>query len=567
VWLGKPGGQVVARGIDAVLAAAAELRLGRVLAMRGVGGYQLVVDATSSHAVRELRRRKRREGKPLAVMVESLAAAETIAELNDGERKALCGPANPIVLVRAKSPTVIALEVAAGLNTLGLMLPTTPLHFAILRQCGRPLVVTSGNIEGEPLEHALGAAEREFAGLADCWLDHNRPIVRPIDDSVVRVIAGRPATIRLARGMAPLPLSLPASRILALGGHQKVAVALSNDAQTILGPHVGDMGSEASRIRFVQHIESLQQLVGAQPDLLVCDEHPDYFTTRWAGTQQLPRLDVQHHHAHVAAAMLEFGWLDRQVLGVAWDGSGYGPDGTIWGGEFLLATAAQYRRVAHLRSFVLPGGERAVREPWRVAVSLVHQAAGAEAAARLRFADVGMQQVEQTVNLLERSHRWPATTSAGRLFDGIAALVLGAAQSQFEGQPAMLLESVCDETETDAYPLPILEDALLVLDWRPVVRAVLSDVALGRSPGTISMRFHRALVAGVVALSQRFGPVPVVLCGGCFQNRVLTELVATELTGQQPVATPGVIPTGDGGLAAGQLAVAAARLVEGLTCA
>ncbi len=567
VWLGKPGGQVAARGRDAIPAAVAELRNGKILALRGIGGYQLVVDATSSSAVRMLRRRKLREGKPLAVMVESLVLAERFVELNCDECWALCCSENPIVIARAKSPSPIAPEVAAGLNTLGLMLPTTPLHYELSRQWAGPLVVTSGNVEGEPLAFESGAPEREFAGLADCWLDHDRPIARSIDDSVVRVIAGKTATHRLARGLAPLSLDLPARSILALGGHQKVAIVLSNGSQTILGPHVGDLEGEGNRIRFLQHVESLQQLVGARPELLVCDEHPDYFTSRWAGEQRTPRLAVQHHHAHVAAAMLERGWLDREVLGVAWDGSGCGPDGTVWGGEFLLATAARYRRVAHLCSFVLPGGERAVREPWRVAVSLVHQAAGTEAAAQLRFAEVSAQQVERVVNLLERSSARLTTTSGGRLFDGIAALVLGTARSQFEGQPAMLLESVCDETETGAYPLPVLDDAPLVLDWRPVVRAALRDVAHRRSPGTIAMRFHRALATGIVKVARRFHEIPVALCGGCFQNRVLTELVAEEFTAHQPLATPGVIPTGDGGLAAGQLAVAAARFAEGKTCA
>jgi len=300
--------------------------------------------------------------------------------------------------------------------------------------------------------------------------------------------------------------------------------------------------------------------------MLVCDSHPEYFTARWADEQRLPRLAVQHHHAHVAAAMLEYGWLDREVLGVAWDGSGYGPDGTVWGGEFLRATAMQYHRVAHLRSFVLPGGERAVREPWRVAVALVHHAAGAEAASQLRFPDIDTHQVGGVVDLLERSNPWPATTSAGRLFDGVAALVLEVARSQFEGQPAILLESMCDETETNAYTLPVVDSAPLVLDWRPMVRAILRDVALGQAPGSIAMRFHRALATGIVEIAGRFRELPTVLCGGCFQNRVLTELVAEAFSSQRPLATPGVIPSGDGGLAAGQLAVAGARLAEGATC-
>jgi hydrogenase maturation protein HypF len=563
VWLRPSDGRVVARGGDPLQAAVMELRRGRILAVRGVGGYQLVVDATSTDAVRELRRRKGRFGKPLAVMVADLAAIDRLATFDDAQRQSLISPANPIVVLKSRSPSSVSAEVSDGLDTIGLLLPTTPLHDELARRFGHPLVVTSGNLEGDPLAFEGDAARRALRDVAHAWLDHDRPIVRPIDDSVVRVIAGHPATLRLARGLAPLPLELQTRPMLALGGHQKAAIALCNGAQSVLGPHVGDLETESARARYLDHIQAMCQLYGASPEWLVCDQHPDYFSTRWAAEQSRPTMAVQHHHAHVAAGMLEAGWLDREVLGVSWDGTGYGPDGTIWGSEFLIATATDYRRAACLRPFALPGGDMAVREPWRVAVSLVYQAAGAQEAAKLRFAGVMLQQVERLVQLLRKPRLFPITSSAGRLFDGVAALTLDVAASQFEGQPAMLLEAACDPTSEGEYELPLSRGQPAHVDWRPLIRGVLADRIAGLPPGRIAMRFHRALAAGIAAVAERIPKLPVVLCGGCFQNKVLTELVVKRIERDRLLATPGVIPTGDGGLAAGQLAIAAARLDGG----
>ncbi len=422
---------------------------------------------------------------------------------------------------------------------------------------------TSGNREGQPLAFELNADKQELLDIADVWLDHDRPIARPIDDSVVRVIAGRSATVRLARGLAPLPLELMADPMLALGGHQKAAIALSNGAQSVLGPHVGDLETESARARYLDHIAAMCQLYGAKPELIVCDQHPEYFSTRWAAEQAIPVLAVQHHHAHVVAGMLEAGWLDREVLGVAFDGTGYGTDGTIWGGELLIAKATGYRRVASLRPFALPGGEMAVREPWRVAVSLVYQAVGSEEAAKLQFAGVATKHVEQVVALLGKRNISPTTSSVGRLFDGVAALALNITASQFEGQPAMLLEAACEPSCGGEYVLPLSHGQPALLDWRLLVRNVLSDRSVGQSPGAMAMRFHRALAGGVAAATAHFPKLPIVLCGGCFQNKSLTELVVERISGDRNLATPGIIPTGDGGLAAGQLAVAAARVQGG----
>lgn len=579
VWFSTAGGRETARHEDAIRAAVGALRSGRIVALRGIGGYQLLVDATDRSAVERLRQRKRRPQKPLALLVESLPAADDIALLDDEERAALGDPSNPIVLVRGRCDPArrgnadlgwhVAWQAIRGdLHTIGLMLPTTPLHAILACRFGRPLVCTSGNMEGEPLEYKHAPAERSLAALADVWLHHDRPIARPIDDSVVRIIAGRRVTLRLARGLAPLALDLSArAPMLALGGYQKAAAAWSNGSQAALGPHVGDHDHLATRQRFLQQCRDWQALYGFEPELLVHDLHPDYFSTRWAQEQRRPTCAVQHHHAHVVAGMLEQGWLQRKVLGVAWDGTGYGADGTIWGGEFLVATACAYERIAHLRPFRLPGGEAAVREPWRTALSLAVALEGStHATLAARFLDALQTDHGIDAARIEAVHKiaalpaWsPQTTSAGRLFDAAAAYTLGIVQADFDGQPAMLLEAVADVRADGCYDFPLRPGTMRELDWRPLVAGMLGDRAAGVEPGTMAMKFHRALAAAIVRVCRHRPELPVILSGGVFQNRLLTELMIDMLPDNvQQVRLSAAIPPNDGGLAAGQLAVAAA---------
>lgn len=557
--------QVAGSAIDVAVAA---VRRGEIVALRGLGGYQLVCDATDEDTVSRLRERKRRPARPLAVMVESPQSARAIAWLEDQELRALASAENPIVLLKARSGCGLATGIHPGLAEIGVLLPTTPLHALLASAFGRPLVVTSGNREGAPQAIDIAEAERDLAGIADLWLHHDRPIVRPVDDSVVRVIAGRSVTIRCARGLAPLPLTVALARsILALGGHQKGAIALSNGRQSVLGPHVGDLDSVATQERLVREVQSFIELYGAAPDLVVHDLHPAYFTTRWAQEQHLPRLAVQHHHAHVAAAMAEHGWLDREVLGIAFDGTGFGADGTIWGGEFLLATAGDFRRVGRLRPFALPGGEAAIRQPWRIGVDLVAESAGPERALCQPGLSWRRQDIDRILAIRESDRFAPRTSSVGRLFDAVAALVLKMDQVLYEGQAAMLLESACDPSEEGRYEIPIRENDLLELDWRPMICEILADLDAAVPPPAIAMRFHRGLAAAAAGVARQFAPRPVVLCGGSFQNRLLTELIASDLVrGGQALGLPGEIPPNDGGLAAGQLAVAMARLAaEGET--
>ncbi len=613
-------------GTEAIFAAAKVLRVGGILALKGLGGYQLICDATNEAAVQRLRERKRRLTKPFAVMISAceirqlqkdgrsvntvgwdqrlesragpplpgsalggpalaLLAGPTLrtkvdspdkccldsGSLSIAEFAALTSPANPIVILENVSLPSLASNVRLGINSLGVLLPTTPLHALLLNEMKLPIVVTSANQDSDPLAFEEAAARLSLRAVADGWLHHDRPIERPIDDSVVRMIAGRAVTIRAARGIAPLRLPLQARHIiLAVGGEQKVACALSNGWQVVLGPHIGDMASLEVRRRFVEHTKSLQQLYGAEPAVIVHDLHPDYFTTRWAADQGVRTIGVQHHHAHIVSGMLQHGLLNQEVLGVAFDGTGYGTDGTIWGGEFLLTTKTEFRRVASLMPFVLPGGEAAIREPWRVAVSLLTVAIPeitAEQVAEFLTGNglptlIQIRQVQHLVN----SGIGTLTSSMGRVFDGVASMVFGIGTAGFEGELAMRLEAACDDINSDL-SRPMTDctlsstEARIRVDWRPIVRQVFTDLQSGQSASLIAMRFHRAIANAVGMVAERFPSCPVVLSGGCFQNRILTELTVEELKQQsRMVASPGIITPNDGGLAAGQIAIAAAQL-------
>ena len=548
------------QGDAAIRAAVQDLAAGRIVALRGLGGYQLLVDATNQAAVERLRARKGRPTKPLALMVE-LAAADRLAYFDPEERAAFSGPAAPIVLVRARADNGLSTSIHPHIDTVGLMRPTTPLHAMLVGDFGRPLICTSGNREGEPLEYEIDAAEKNLADVADIWLHHDRPIARPIDDSVVRIIAGRRVTIRLARGLAPLTLDLPEMPpTLAVGGYLKAAAAWSNGAQSVLGPHFGDQETLAARERFLAQVNDLQKLYRFSPTRLIHDLHPEYFSTQWAESQPYPAIGVQHHHAHVAAGMLEHGWLDRKVLGVAWDGTGYGTDGTIWGGEFLLASATSFERVARLRHFRLPGGEMAIHEPWRTAASVCHQlyeSEGLDCWPGWSTDFVALTAIQAVINRPQLS---PVTSSAGRLFDAAAALILGIDRVSFDGEAAMRLEAAADRSAGGYYQFPLEDGQPSELDWRPLFAELLADCRCGVDPGTIAMRFHRTLAHGIVEVARRWPQLPVVLTGGVFQNKLLTELVAELMADEpQPLGLPGTIPPNDGGLAAGQLVIAAAN--------
>lgn len=569
------------RNLEALNRAAASLLEGQIVALRGVGGYQLLVDATSPAAVRRLRDRKRRMAKPFAVLVRTIADARKLARLDCETERQLCSGANPIILVPQSDRLAVAAAINPRLSDIGLLLPTTALHALLLELVGRPLVCTSGNRDGEPLAYRVDDAEQQLRGLADTFLHHDREILRPIDDSVVRMIANRAVTIRAARGIAPLMLrihsaSFSAPCAIACGGHLKGSSAIVNSHQAVLGPHVGDLDTITVQERWDQNMSQTCQLFQLTPNQhpsrssieaalnsenklvaprIACDSHPGYFSSQWAMEQTRNPQFVWHHHAHVVAGMVEHGWLDREVLGVAWDGTGLGPDGTIWGGEFLRTTRSHFRRVAHLRPFSLPGGDAAIADPRRLAIAVLshlEELHPADIANLLTMSEVDVSRIQSTLT----STFSPQTTSCGRLFDVAAVLILDQARAEFEGYPAMCLEAVCDMNASGAYLFEIGSDDPLILDWRPVIRQILADRRTGIPDEVMATRFHRGLAQLVVDLTRRFPELPVVLQGGVFQNRFLVELIAAlwPVDGQ-PLGLPGVIPPNDGGLAAGQIAV------------
>ena len=528
--------------------AARALGSGRIVALKGIGGFQLLCDAGDADAVARLRARKHRDEKPFAVMMPDLAAAHRYCRISAQEEALLSSRAAPIVLLDPL-PGGLAANVAGSSAYLGVMLPYSPLHHLLLRAWPHPVVATSGNRSDEPIATGNEEAQRRLAEIADVFLQHDRPIARPCDDSVARVVHGRPSLIRRARGYVPMPVMVPAElpRALAVGAHLKSTVAIALGRQVVLSQHLGDLETAEARRAFTGAIDDLCRLYRFRPELVVCDLHPDYASTAWARASGLPVRAVQHHHAHAAACAAENG-VKGAYLAAAWDGSGCGLDGTIWGGEFFLAGCDGFERIAHLRPFRLPGGEAAVREGWRAAASLLYETMGPDALPpdtphRATLA----RMIGQGVNA-------PVTTSVGRLFDAVASLAGVARASHFEGQAAMLLERAIDGVRTaQAYPLA---DG----DWRPLVAAVVEDLARGTAPGWIAARFHNALVEWMVRVAVEAGVGQVVLTGGVFQNRYLAEH-ATDALEQRGfrVYTHRQVPPNDGGISLGQAVLAAGK--------
>jgi hydrogenase maturation protein HypF len=528
---------------------------GKILALKGIGGFQLLADARNPAAVARLRQRKHREEKPFALMMPSLGSAREYCEISPAEVQLLESQAAPIVLLRPYPGTDIAWNVAHCSPYLGVMLPYSPLHHLLMQQCPYPLIATSGNRSDEPIAISNEEATTRLKDIADHFLMHNRPIVRPCDDSVVRLTGGRAGILRRARGYAPLGIrvrhELPP--ILAVGGHLKNTVAIAFGRDVFVSQHIGDLDTLEARRAFQCAIDDLCRLYSFKPEAIACDLHPDYASTLWAEKSGLPLIRVQHHQAHVAACAAEKN-IDGEYLGVSWDGTGYGLDGAIWGGEFFRGERNHFERVAHLRSFGLCGGDAAVREGWRSAVSVLFEVFGegipqiADAACYTANARLDQSKV---LNMLQRGVNVVSTTSVGRLFDAVAAISGVASQSRFEGQAAMLLENEIGALRTrEAYPLS-------GGNWEPLIRAVVEDTRDGVAVPLISARFHNALVNWIAEVANATGLNQIAFSGGVFQNRYLTERAAAVLESQGfTVHTHRQVPPNDGGIALGQAVIA-----------
>jgi len=570
-----PDGTRHARDDGALTAAIEAVAGGRILALKGLGGFQLLVDATDRAAVARLRARKHRPDKPFAVLFASLDEVRRGCAPSVEDEKWLASPAGPIVLVARRDDDDaracgLVHEVAPGSARLGVLLPTTPLHRLLATGVGRPLVCTSGNLSEEPICIDDAEARTRLGVVADLFLLHDRRVVRPVDDSVVRVGAGGMTLLRRARGFAPLPLALPGvpPGIVALGAQLKSTAAVSLDGEVVLSHHLGDLHTAESAALLERTVADLLRLFALRPRLVACDLHPDYASThlaeRLAATWDVPLVRVQHHHAHVAACLAEHA-AAGPALGLAWDGAGLGHDGVLWGGEALAVDGAHVRRVAHLRPLALPGGERALREPRRAALALLH-ALDADLARDWSRAHFTAGEARVLLALLARGRGTP-TTSVGRLFDGVAALLGVRDVATFEGQAAMELEALAEQAGDLAsvapYPLPLVpgtDAAPAVADWRPLVRALLDDRARGVPPTLVAARFHAALVHLAEATALAAGLPRVALGGGCFQNALLAHAVRARLAARGcTVLAPRLYPPNDGAIALGQVLVAASR--------
>jgi hydrogenase maturation protein HypF len=577
--LWNSSGKLLSSNDDALLRTAQAVREGRIIAIKGLGGFHLIADARNERAVAALRLRKHREEKPFALMYASIEQIQEDCKVSPLEARLLSSAEAPIVLLerwRKNALLTIAPNAAPNNPYLGAMLPYTPLHHLLMGEIHSPIIATSGNLSDEPICIDEREALVRLAGIADLFLVHNRPIIRHVDDSILRMVLGRELVLRRARGYAPLPIHCkkPAPKSLAVGAHLKNTVALTVEDNVILSQHIGDLENKEASEAFQGVIRSFRQLYRIDPVRVIADLHPDYVSTKFARECGIPLLTVQHHYAHVAACMAE-NELDGRVLGVSWDGTGYGLDGTIWGGEFLLTDETGFSRVASFRKFRLPGSTPAIKEPRRTALGVLYEMLGKRVfeqrdSTPVRF--FSEQEISILSQMLQKGFQSPWTSSVGRLFDAVASLSGLRQLIKFEGQAAMELEfAIGSEKTEEAYPFAIANGtdsvsagspSVMIVDWEPLIHAILQDVRDTIPLARISIKFHNTLVEIVVEVARRVSEERVVLTGGCFQNKFLIEHAVRRLEaeGFRPYWHQRV-PPNDGGIALGQI-FAASRLLK-----
>jgi hydrogenase maturation protein HypF len=556
---------------EPLAAAASLLRQGKVLAVKGIGGYHLAVDASSEPAAAALRARKHREDKPFAAMVPDVAAARRLCEVDDAAAGLLASARRPIVLLPRRPSAGVAASIAPGNRQLGLMLPYTPLHHLLLREAGQPIVMTSGNVSDEPIVYADGEARRRLRGIADAFLTHDRPIETRTDDSVARVFRGREMLLRRSRGYVPEPLDAGtwfARPVLACGAELKNTFCLARDNHAFVSHHIGDLENAETLRSFTQGIEHFRRLFDIGPEVVAHDLHPEYLSTKYAlELDGVELVGVQHHHAHIASCLAD-NRADGPVIGVAFDGTGYGTDGTVWGGEFLIADAGTFQRAAHLAAVPMPGGAAAIRQPWRMAAAYLDAAYPGGPPGGLDVARRNEQLWPAVVTMARRGINSPLTSSAGRLFDAVAATLGVRDAINYEGQAAVELEQLADPAERGAYHVTVCEpgsvgERALCIAGTDLIRAVVEDLDAGTDRAVIAARFHNG-VADLITdccllLRERAGLSTVALSGGVFQNLLLLEATMNRLESHGfAVLVHSRVPCNDGGISLGQAVVAAA---------
>ena len=571
LWDGQ--GEEIATSSETLPATAELIKRGAIVAVKALGGFYLMADALNDEAVALLRQRKVRPHKPLALMMPSLEMTARYCQMSPLESELLQSSQAPIVLLgKAQGGLKVSGQVAPENPYLGCMLPSMPLLHILLRMLNRPLVATSGNLSEEPICIDNAEALDRLKGIADFFLVHDRPIVRHVDDSISQVVCHGPSLLRRARGFAPLPIDIgmDCDGILATGAHQKNTVALGLGNSVVISQHIGDLDSAISSLTFEKTISSLKSIYDAPITSVVCDSHPNYASSRYAHSLKDDVLKVQHHHAHVASCMAERG-ITKEVLGISWDGTGYGPDGAIWGGEFLITDGLDYRRFAHLNLFPLPGGESAIKEPRRSALGLLFKLCDGN---WQEYKDLPCVKAFTSQELLiihrmiKQKINSPLTSSMGRLFDGIASIIGLCHQASFEGQAAMLLEFQASESLALApycYKIvPLNQDnEAWGIDWSGIVLGAIEDFRAGRDAKVISIRFHQTLIEIIIDVARRAGQSDIVLTGGCFQNKWLLEGAVNRLKkeGFNP-HWQAQVPANDGGISLGQMFVAASHRIK-----
>jgi hydrogenase maturation protein HypF len=569
LFLWDENGNIIAEKHEALKQTVELIFKGKIIALKGLGGFQLIVDATNNEAVKELRKRKQREEKPFALMFPSLERIKELCEFSETEERVLKAPESPIVLLKRKSeivnPKSRISDAAAPHNPyLGAMLPYTPLHHLLMKELDFPIVATSANLSEEPICIDEFQALNRLKGIADYYLIHNRSIVRHVDDSIVRIMKDRELVMRRARGYVPLPViinekydSQKNKTLLAVGGHLKNTVALKKGNNIFISQHIGDLSTEESNKTFKKVIDDFQLLYDTTPEKIISDLHPEYISTKYANHLSNEVEQVQHHYSHIAACKFE-NQVEGEALGVSWDGTGYGLDGKVWGGEFFLTDENSFKHFAQFRKFMLPGGEKAIKEPRRSLAGILFEITGASfinefsdlIENKFTAAEIGI-----VLNMLSKKINSPRTSSAGRLFDAVSSLLGICDKSNYEGQAAMMLEYVADAKEQGYYQFDVKESHKHIVDWQPIIISIINDLRNDTDISTISAKFHNTLSKVILEITKKSGFNKVVLSGGCFQNALLSERTINLLQkNNYKVYWHQRIPPNDGGIALGQIA-------------